>query len=169
MKRIGTTAQTLRSRITKRLLSMIWSDVGLAFLIIFYIFIGAVLFQYLENDTSIQKCEEGKNKDKATIKKYAQLFYNYISLNMTDSDRVTFLNESNLTAIVDNDTFQKWLVELRDSAVNISQVYKFAGQPCHVNSWIFESAILYTITLITTIGYGHITVINNLFTRKIQL
>ncbi len=161
-------SQTVRRRIVKMLLRLMYSDVGLALLIIFYVVFGACLFKYLENDAGIQKCEEGKNKDRANLKKYAQTIYNYIALNMTDIDRLQFsqvsssvldyTNGSNMSDIIYQGSIEEWLVELRNSVLNISEVYKFAGQPCHVNSWIFESSILYTITLITTIGYGHITV-----------
>lgn len=45
------------------------------------------------------------------------------------------------------------LIEFRDEIIEIYNVYKYRGQDCvEDTSWIIESAILFSITLLTTIG-----------------
>lgn len=158
----------IRLKFKKICLDLIFSDIGLTAAIISYIVFGSFLFQYLENDAVIQKCEAGKMKSQTFIKKYAQIIFNHISLNLTNEERLAVINVPiyintsyvNVTLPLPNDPTPEidiWLIELRDFVQNVSDSYKYSGMPCDVNSWIFESSILFTMTLITTIGYGHIT------------
>jgi hypothetical protein len=49
------------------------------------------------------------------------------------------------------------LVDFRNLVIAIDDTNKFSGQDCVENSrWNFYSALLFTITIITTIGYGYI-------------
>lgn len=150
-------------RFKKFCLDLLFSDIGLTAAIISYIVFGSFLFQYLENDAVIQKCEAGKVKSQAFTKKYANLIFNHISLNLTNEERLGVINAPvynntsylNVTLPLSNDPTSDidiWLIEYRDFVQNISDTYKYSGMPCDVNSWIFESSILFTMTLITTIG-----------------
>ena len=153
----------IRLKFKKICLDLIFSDIGLTAAIISYIVFGSFLFQYLENDAVIQKCEAGKMKSQTFIKKYAQIIFNHISLNLTNEERLAVINVPiyintsyvNVTLPLPNDPTPEidiWLIELRDFVQNVSDSYKYSGMPCDVNSWIFESSILFTMTLITTIG-----------------
>lgn len=69
------------------------------------------------------------------------------------------MNNANTTLddiLLDKEIEEK-LYEFRDKVIQISKMYNYHGQDCvHDPSWIIESAILFSMALLTTIGYGHV-------------
>jgi hypothetical protein len=50
------------------------------------------------------------------------------------------------------------IVAFREEALTVGSDYSYTGQDCEENSaWVFESSFLFAMTIVTTIGYGHVT------------
>jgi hypothetical protein len=110
----------------------------------------------LQSHAAIQKCEEGKGIYLKMRKKHANMLFNYIWFN-SESDSYllashnTTLNESNQHSY--NMDIRKVLIEFRDEVIKINDIYRYHGQDCiQDTSWIIESSLLFSMTLLTTIG-----------------
>jgi hypothetical protein len=166
------------SSIGKLFVRFAFSHIGLIILVIAFIVGGAFLFQLLEQHASIQKCQEGEGKSNNLIKSYRTALFNYIRLNLTEIETLLY-KEVNLTSLSNYDLYvqkriefinsyhkdaQTFLMNLRDEVLLIEKTYKYRGQNCiNETSWTIESSLLYTLTLLSTIGYGHVTVYFYLF------
>ncbi len=86
-----------------------------------------------------------KVNENVTVTNLSETMYNYVVLS---GDNTTVMYGQ----IVDYlQTFQAGIYERRDD-------YRYTGQNCSNSSlWNFPSNLLFTITVITTIGYGYVT------------
>ena len=81
------------------------------------------------------------------LRKDSKFFVNLIWANMSDLDSI---NGSNLDTEIDEK-----IIEFRDKVLTTLSSYNYHGQDCiNDSSWIFESSILFSMALLTTIGYG---------------
>ncbi len=148
----------LNKRIRKMLLFLI-TNFGMLGLVIGYVVLGALLFQTLEQSNEIQNCEFGKGMDSDMISDYTQKLFNYIYFNISTDPVVDALSSEepvsqNLTYYAYTTTIDNWILEVRDATISNLATYKFYGQEdCEANSlWRLPSAILFTVTIVTTIG-----------------
>ncbi|CAF4730625.1 unnamed protein product [Rotaria sp. Silwood1] len=125
----------------KSFTTFIFSRVGLCLLVVAYAFGGGVVFQFLEGseEDSTNKVQQHVN---ATVEK---LFEHTMNL--------TVFHQDNWTAVARGilEEFQKDIVRQTKRGYQGERLTDDAKQ------WNFPEAILYAITVITTIGYGHIT------------
>lgn len=124
---------------------------------------GGFIFQLLEKHASIQKCEEGEGKYKALVKKLTNTIFDYVWLNTTNvaiysktSNRawINRLIEKEKTFLENyNKDIPAMLIEYRKNIIDIYNTYKYSGQNCiDDSSWILESSLLFTLSVLTTIG-----------------
>ncbi|CAF0790780.1 unnamed protein product [Brachionus calyciflorus] len=152
-------------------LRALFSHLGLLFLVIIFTIGGGLIFQLLETHASRQKCEEGEGKHRTIVKKLASTIFDYVWLNATNLHLYQNLQKSANTKWLNelinrekeflknyNKDIPEILIEYRKSIIDIYNNYKYSGQNCiQDTSWILESSLLFTISVLTTIGYGHIT------------
>lgn len=80
-----------------------------------------------------------------SISDMSQSIYSYV-ISTTDNTSVIY------------DEIEVYLYNLTNDVYDRKDSYRYAGQDCEsVTGWTFSSALLFTITVITSIGFGHIT------------
>jgi hypothetical protein len=147
-----------------KLFSLIFPHLGLLVLVFIYMIAGAFLFQTLEKSARIQSCQEGASKETAIIRRYRQSIFNLLFVNITDDETMSdnetayyienYVQDSN---IEQNRNFKEIMKEFRMNLIRIQDDYRYTGQNCSLDdSWSFKSAFLFTLSLITSIGYGNI-------------
>uniref|UniRef100_A0A1B6BXP2 Potassium channel domain-containing protein n=1 Tax=Clastoptera arizonana TaxID=38151 RepID=A0A1B6BXP2_9HEMI len=117
------------------------SSAGVCFLVLGYTLLGAVTFMTLEGQ-EVQRSNEELGQDKLRLKTVEKLWSITEDLNILYKDNWTRLAEQEVLR------FQDCLVK------------KYISTPAgkHNNHvWSFPSSFLYSLTLITTIGYGSIS------------
>jgi len=151
----------IKKRIRKILLFLI-TNFGMLGLVLGYVVLGALLFQTLEQTNEIQNCETGKGNENEMISEYTQKLFNYIYFNVSTDPVVDALIagqqqvDQNLTYNINAYTtiIDDWILEVRDLTINNFLATKYSGQDdCEAKSlWQLPSAILFTVTIVTTIG-----------------
>lgn len=151
----------------KVFISFLIKNFGILFLVIFYIAGGAFLFQILEQHTEIQNCQSGEGEWNQLRIEYRSQFFNYIYFNTTPNPWLPIDNatiEAGLYVEKDgppiyDPILTEWIVDFREKVLNISNTLKYTGQDCEKqSSWTYFSSLLFTITIMTTLGYGHVSV-----------
>jgi hypothetical protein len=143
---------------TKTLLKLLVTDIGAIVFISLYLIAGAFLFQYTEQYTEKLNCQTGEAKENQLIHKYRSIMVNYLLFNYKNIESDTLIASSEPTTTLNSSDINEILVtnilyQLRNSVLEIRKQYKYYGQNCNeVTLWTFSSALLFTITLVTTIG-----------------
>lgn len=117
------------------------SHVGMCIMVILYCIAGGFVFEHLEKDNEIQICKDSRKE--------------YDSIEKKTLDKFRDINQ-----MTPNETLSI-LQMFRDSCVSIG----YTGDVCELIgkengtafSWSLPGAILFSITIVSTIGYGHIT------------
>ena len=121
---------------------------------IIYCMGGAYLFNILEAQNELAWCEGSKSDSAALINDYTLKIFNYMTFNVTYNPILAAYTADNSTEIKDgpevyNGILHDWLVELRDEVIGNG----YGGEDCEVvNSWQFLSGLLWTMTVVTSIG-----------------
>ncbi|CAF0734154.1 unnamed protein product [Didymodactylos carnosus] len=126
----------------KSVTTFIFSRVGLCLLIVAYAFGGGMLFQFIEASHEEKEIVSAQKRLNTTVEK---LF------NRSIESAVLFHSNWSLMARQILEEYQIELVHV------VKRGYQGERQPDDNKQWNFPGAILYAITVITTIGYGHIT------------
>ncbi|CAF2371770.1 unnamed protein product [Rotaria sp. Silwood2] len=116
------------------------SNLGLTIFVVAYSIGGTFLFILLEQYIELQNLDED-----ISIANLSETMYNYV---VVSTDNTTIIYEQ----IVDY--LNNFTNDIYDRKNNL----RYTGQDCSTTSgWTFPSALLFVITIITGIGFGHIT------------
>lgn len=121
----------------RSVIAFIFSNVGICVLVIGYLILGAFMFQHIEEPESVEESPVVSKRRKAVISLW-NITERYNTLHMANwSDEVR-----SVIAV-----YQEEVIKAIDEG--------FDGKDIPDNMWSFSGALLYSITVITTIGYGH--------------
>jgi hypothetical protein len=157
-----------KASVFRLMMKLTFSNFGLVLIICMYACLGAMMFRLLEQHEELRRCEEGKGKLMKETNDLKDGLFRYVLYNVTsiefssggsinDGGNST-LNKNNSLVDGPEEIIDNMLREFRNSVLFIEEKYKYNGQNCVEDSkWKFFSALLFSITVITTIGYGHVT------------
>jgi hypothetical protein len=132
----------------KKASKFIFSHVGLVLMVIVYAIVGAFLFELLEKNQETKDCQEGKGEEAINIVNLKSKLLTYIQFNITTNP----LDTSKDNETVANANIEDWLTGFRDQVFDIKSTYRYHGQSCDSYKWNFAGALLFAVTIITTIG-----------------
>ncbi len=113
---------------------------------------GAYLYNILEAQNELAGCQASQSDSAQMLNDYTIKIFNYLSFNVTWNPLLP--SEDNTTEIKDgpevyNRVVNDWLLELKDLIADNG----YSGEDCEqVNSWQFLSGLLWTITVVSSIG-----------------
>jgi len=139
----------------KSILKFIGVNFGLLIILGIYTSMGALLFIALEQYNELTLCFEGQSTQTMNAINLKTQIINYIKNNvsMTASDS----SKDNSTVATEN--LVALLVDFRNQVLSVRGSYYYTGQDCSTDSsvWNFLNVLLFTITIVSTIGYGQIS------------
>lgn len=117
-------------------------------IILAYAIAGAFAFQLLEQHNEQKSCQESKGADIANVITTKAKLIEYVQFNITSN--VMDTTKDNETYAVQR--IEEMLTEYRDQVLSIG----YDGSDCSSTAWIPVNGILFCLTIVTTIGYGHV-------------
>ena len=157
----------------KRVMGAIFSQLGVIIIASIFLVGGCFLFKLLEQTTSTELCMRGQYKyDKLLVDHRDWLYYQIYVIVPTHAN---VLKRANVTKPEDAKAFsqtytldyfnkQYQLIDnnlrlFRDEINEIYRETRYRGQDCEaVSEWMTWSAFLFSVSLLTTLGYGHVAV-----------
>ena len=136
-------------RFFKHLVTFLFSRVGLCLVVIAYIILGGLLFQYIESEyESIEK--DNQKEFIRNVTRRTELLVEEI-WNMTKSEFIfQEVNYTNLLAIKLNLHKEKYIDALLNGTVDPEVLLN--GTASEHEKWSVPGSVLYAVTLVTTIG-----------------
>ncbi|XP_050675825.1 TWiK family of potassium channels protein 7-like isoform X2 [Leptidea sinapis] len=129
-------------RFTAGCLKTACSQVGLVVIVVIYVLLGAVLFEYLESGPQVQERTAIHRSREECLKELWAI-----------TERLNVLYERNWTRLV-----HEQLRKFESSIVTAARQSENQSAELALDSkWSFSGALIYCITLITTIGYGNVS------------
>ncbi|ELU00881.1 hypothetical protein CAPTEDRAFT_74395, partial [Capitella teleta] len=133
----------------KKTMKVITSHIGLCGMVVVYAIAGGFMFQHLERANEKSDCTKAENK--------YRFLENATKFNLW---QIAFYSRSEADMKYAMDEFQLQLTKFRDDVLTIDYGGKncsFMGQPGGpAYEWSYPGALLFSVTVITTIGYGNI-------------
>ena len=152
-----------RRSLYRSFIQFLFSNLGLIIMVVAYSIGGAFLFTLLEQYIESQNCQQGNCEYFETMNFSNQHF---LICKVRENVSITNLSENiyGYILISDDDTpamhqqISNYLVNFTKDIYELRTELRYTGQDCTTSSdWTFPSALLFAITVITTIGYGHVT------------
>ena len=135
----------------KKVARFLVQNLGMICLTILYCCGGAYLFGILEGQTFVQTCQSAESNSIQLIQSYTLEIYNYLSYNVTFDPLLPTGN--NATLLDGPDVYNKVIYDYLVQLENEFYSNTYYGQDCQAtNKWTFISALLWTITVVTSIG-----------------
>lgn len=142
----------------KKITKFLFSHIGLVGLVVVYAVAGGFLFELLEVHQERFNCQEAQGEQISRVTKLKQSLVAYIQYNTTSSASPANISPDKDNATVAFAKIGTMLQEYRDFVMNVSTKYRYHGDNCStISKWTYPNALLFAITIITTIGYGNIT------------
>ena len=138
-------------RTFKRIVRFLVTHFGMLTLTVFYCLGGAYLYGILEMQNLLQTCEMAHGESEQMIQDYSLEIFNYLSYNVTFDPLLPTGNNDTLLDGPDvyNNVVYDYLVQLEKDVISNG----YYGQDCDAtNRWLFPNALLWTITVVTSIG-----------------
>jgi len=143
-------------------IQFISSNLGLAIVVVAYSIGGAFLFILLEQYIELQNCQQASCMLKVFLRIILFLSILIVSENVSVSNLsqsmydYVVLSTDNTTVIYEQMVY--YLGNYTNDIYDRKNNFRYTGQDCSTTSdWNFPSALLFTITVITSIGYGYVT------------
>jgi potassium channel subfamily K protein len=144
--------ESKRADFCKKITKFLFSHVGLVIMVILYAVAGAFLFKLLEEHQDVKNCQEGKGEESTNIVTLKSNLLKYIQFNIS----MTGTESEKDNETIANQKIEDWLLQYRDNVLTIRSSYFYTGQDCTTTRWNFADALLFAVTVMTTIGYGNI-------------
>ncbi|KAL1130362.1 hypothetical protein AAG570_013300 [Ranatra chinensis] len=125
----------------RRFVAFMFSNVGIIGLVVGYTIAGSFIFIAIEKNNYTSRAEEVLRLRNETA---ARLW-------LTTCCEINVFSEENWRNRVHVE-----LVHFQKSIVEAVQIYGYEGEEMAGNRWSFSGAFLYSLTVITTIGYGNV-------------
>ena len=135
---------------TLRLISRLCTTFALVMGVVLYSVIGALMFQVLEQYYEGRQCRDGIGATQEKVYLWAENIIDYIQNNVTLTGDTSRDNITIADVKIDN-----MLGLYRDSIIDISSTYAYTGGECNSTYWDFLTSLLFSITIVTTVGMGH--------------
>ena len=132
----------------KRITKFLFSHIGLVGMVIIYAVLGGFLFELLERHEEMRLCEIGKGEEDTNIVTLRAKLLTYIQFNITTNP----LEAGKDNDTVANETIEQWLREFRNQTLDLKSTYGYTGSDCSEPRWNFPGALLFAVTVFTTIG-----------------
>ena len=131
-----------------KIVQFVFAKGGLALIVVCYSIAGALIFIVIERDGEAKNCLQSKIKEFVSINTLKVQLLNYVSNNMTNNPYDLTKDDDNVAT----ENIEGWLEELRDKILRNHITYKYIGEDCTSLKWNFWNALLFSFTIISTIG-----------------
>ena len=145
-------------RCFKKITQFLFSHIGLVGLVVVYAVAGGFLFELLEAHQERVSCQEAHGEQIIQITKLKQKLVAYIQYNTTSTSSSASLVDDKDNVTVAFAKIGAMLYEYRNFVIDSTAKYRYTGDDCAtLTKWTYPNALLFSITIFTTIGYGNIT------------
>ncbi|WAQ98057.1 KCNKI-like protein [Mya arenaria] len=140
--------QNSKKQLCKSIAQVAFSHIGLCLIVFSYCVLGGVLFELLEKDNEIQACVDSRKE--------------YIDM---ENETLFSLLDVVLNNQLNSEAADAQLLGVFETFRNNSFSISYDGSWCEgygqpdgpMHEWTFAGGLFFSMTVITTIGYGHIS------------
>ncbi|KAH9492762.1 Potassium channel sub K member 18 [Bulinus truncatus] len=137
----------------KKITKFLFSHIGLCAMVVLYCVAGGFIFEHLEKNNEEQICYESRSEyepmQSKTINSTLKIFYDYGGAITNEQTRDLMILQ--LESVLE--TFRNNTLAIGYNG-RWCQLYGQPNGPTY--DWSWAGAVLFSVTVVTTIGYGHI-------------